>query len=62
MIKNYYIIVDGENREVNFYDSIINNSFNRAVQSAKQVEDSKVLLRKIDPTTKEKVDKLVWPV
>ena len=62
MIKEYYVIVDEEDREVNFYDAIlIPNALNRAIQSAKQVDGGIVLHRKTDQKSGEKRDNIVWP-
>jgi hypothetical protein len=61
MVKEYYIIVDEQNNEVNFFDRAFPNARNLAVLSARGVPDSMVLHRKIDTETKNKVDIPIWP-
>jgi len=64
MDKEFYIIVDGEDREVNFYDVTFPNAKNRAIQSAKEVlrSDPNVILihRKVD-NGGNKQDTTIWP-
>ena len=60
MNKEFYVIVDAEDKEVNFYDRTFPNSYNRAILSARQVDDSVVLHRTIGPDG-EKHDKIIWP-
>ena len=57
-MKKYYVIVDAEDREVNFYDSTFPNAKNRAIQSAKQVDDSIILERTVTNGTKS--DSIIW--
>lgn len=59
MSKYYYVIIDGNGTEVNFYDETFPNAKNRAIQSAKQVDNSLVVYRAIakDGT---KTDTKIW--
>jgi hypothetical protein len=60
-IKEYYIVVDAEDREVNFFDRTFPNSRSLAILSARQVEGSVVLHRKVDSVTGNKQDSIIWP-
>ena len=60
MINQWYIIMDSDNREVNFYDTRFPNSKFRAIQSAKQVEASCVVLRRKDTVSGEVREETIW--
>lgn len=62
MIKTYYIIVDAEDREVNFYDSTFPEAEKNAILSAKQVEGAVILKRRIDSDSGEKRDEIIWGI
>ena len=61
MIRQYYIIKDSDDKEVNFYDSKFPNAKNRAIMSAKQVPNSIVIFRKTDTASNTKEDVVIWP-
>jgi hypothetical protein len=61
MIDQWYIIKDDDDKEVNFIDRSFPNSKNRAIQCAKQVEGSCVILRKRDKSSGETREEMVWP-
>lgn len=60
MIKQYYVLVDSEDREVNFYDLDFPDALASITDSAKQVEGSTIIHRKIDMNSKEKRDSVIW--
>jgi hypothetical protein len=60
MIREFYVIIDGEDTEVNFYDIRFPNAKNRAILCARQVDNSVVIYRKSNQDTGEREEKIIW--
>ena len=59
MNNEFFIIIDGADRECNFYDKRFPNAFHNARLSAKEIEDSIILDRTITPQG-EQFNKIIW--
>jgi hypothetical protein len=60
MIKQYYVLFDSQDREVNFYDLSFPKALESIVHSARQVENSYIVHRKKDDSNKEVRDSIIW--
>lgn len=59
-MKKHYIIIDDEDREVNFYDEEFPNARNRAIDCAKQVDGGIVIARFSGEGSEPNKDEIVW--
>lgn len=59
-MKKHYIIVDDEDKEVNFYDEEFPNAKNRAIDCAKQVNGGIVVARYSGEGSDQHGEEVIW--